>query len=607
MSLACRPSISLPRAATSAADRPAVPTRLSAAVFRAKVMVHRARRGWRDLVAGPRQLKQVDAPDFPVPLGEARSALWSDTRLAERRYQLGKVHNLRRGVRALDRVVVPAGETFSFWAQVGRPSRHRGYVTGRMLQQGCLVPATGGGLCQLSNALYQAALASNCLIVERHAHSRTVPGSAAALGRDATVAWNYVDLRFRAREPLLIEARLTHEELVIRFRGRDGAWPAPAPEQPVPAAVPPQIAATCATCDRTACFRHERAAGKAQAGRTAYLLDECWPEFRAYVRRSRRPSDAIGIPLDGSRWRLARYRWDVGGFGKVATAPLAALTRAVAVRRLKDQAPARRAAELRGAARLARRLSRMLSADVTDVCVAQSLLPFLWRAGHLGGRRFSVLLARAPMHLIHARLDAAAAAHPERASLTDFRAPDWIVAAEREALAQAERIVTPHAELADLFHDRALRLDWQVPPIGPARRDPAAKCIAFPGPTIARKGAFEVREVARALGLEVMLLGSDLEGPDFWDVVRVHRPAATGRWLDRVAAVVQPAQFEERPRHLLAALAAGVPVIATAGCGLAPRAGLTIVPYGDPTALAAAVRETLERRPRNADANWQGR
>jgi hypothetical protein len=602
MPLANRPSISLPRAALAAApDRSAVPTRLSAAVFRAKVMVHRARRTVRDLAGGPRRLGQIDAPDFPVLLGDSRSPLWSDLRLAERHYQLGKVHNLRRAVRALDRVVVPVGATFSFWAQVGRPSRGRGYVTGRMLQQGCLVPATGGGLCQLSNALYQTALASHCLIAERHAHSRTVPGSDAALGRDATVAWNYVDLRFRAREPLLIEARLTRDELVIRFRGR-GAPPAtpPAREQPAALAAPPQVAATCATCDRTACFRHERAASADQPGRTAYLLDECWPEFRAYVGRSRQAGDVLGIPLDGSRWRLARYRWDVGGFGKIVTAPLAALARTVAMRRFKDQGPARRAAELGSAARLAASLARALTSDVTDACVAQSLLPFLWRAGHLGGRRFSVLLTRLPLHMLHARLDAAAAAHPERASLADFRAPAWMVTAEREALAQAERIVTPHAELARLFHDKALRLDWQVPALAPAHRGTAARCIAFPGPTIARKGAFELRDVPRTLDLDVMLLGSELEGPDFWDGVRVHRPTATGPhgWLDRVAAVVQPAQFEERPRHLLAALAAGVPVIATAGCGLAAQAGLTIVPRGDSAALAAAISRTLARRTR---------
>src|SRR5262249_41524743 len=204
--------------------------------------------------------------------------------------------------------LVPQGETFSFWRQLGRPSRRRGFVTGRMLQQGCLVPATGGGLCQLSNALYQAALASGCGVVERHAHSRRVPGSAAALGHDATVAWNYVDLRFRAGAPLLIETRLTADELVVRFRGRSATWPTPADQQ-TNVAFPPPSAATCGTCERTTCFRHEPAAPQAR-GRTAYLLDECWPEFRAYVRGAHEAGDVLGIALDGARFGLARYAWD---------------------------------------------------------------------------------------------------------------------------------------------------------------------------------------------------------------------------------------------------------------------------------------------------------
>ena len=571
----------------------AVPTRLSAVIFHVKVMAHRARRTVRNLVDETPRLEQTDPTDFSVILAEARSPLWSDSRAAERRFQLGKVHNLRRAVPAFERLLVPQGATFSFWRQLGRPSRRRAFVTGRMLQQGCLVPATGGGLCQLSNALYQAALASGCEIVERHAHSRRVPGSAAALGRDATVAWNYVDLRFRARAPLLIEARLTQDELVVRFRGHGASEPT-APNEQTFAPFAPHSAATCGTCEQTTCFRHEGVAAET-SGRTAYLLDECWPEFRAYVRGTRDGGDVLGIALDGARLGLARYAWDTRGFARVVTAPLAAAGRALALRRLKQQGPARRAAELRGAARLARRLARTLTPDVTEVCVAQSLLPFLWREGHLGGRRFTVLLTRLPMHLLHARLDAAAATHPERASLADFRAPNWLVDAEREALAQAERVVTPHAELAALFADKALRLVWQLPSVTPGAREKAApRCIAFPGPTVARKGAFELRQVARELDLDVMLLGSEFEGPGFWDDVGVRRPDDAG-WLDRVAAVVQPAHVEEWPRHLLAALAAGVPVIATAACGLAPQAGLTLVPVNDPQALSDALRKLLDR------------
>jgi glycosyltransferase involved in cell wall biosynthesis len=44
----------------------------------------------------------------------------------------------------------------------------------------------------------------------------------------------------------------------------------------------------------------------------------------------------------------------------------------------------------------------------------------------------------------------------------------------------------------------------------------------------------------------------------------------------------------------LAALAAGVPVIATAACGIPAREGLVLVPEGDGAKLSAALRQILE-------------
>ena len=52
------------------------------------------------------------------------------------------------------------------------------------------------------------ALDAGAVIVERHAHTRVVPGSAAERGQDATVFWNYVDLRCRFSRAVRIEARL---------------------------------------------------------------------------------------------------------------------------------------------------------------------------------------------------------------------------------------------------------------------------------------------------------------------------------------------------------------------------------------------------------------
>ena len=221
---------------------------------------------------------------------------------------------------------------------------------------------------------------------------------------------------------------------------------------------------------------------------------------------------------------------------------------------------------------------------MTAVTVAQSYLPFLWREGHLGGRQVSVLMTRLPMTVLQARLDSAAAAHPEHATLADFRAPAWLAEAEAEALAGADWIITPHAEIAGLFGDRAIRLPWQIPAAGP-RAPVRGRRIVFPGPTVARKGAHVLRDAAAALGLEVMPLGAELEGPDFWKGVRT---VPAGDWAG-VAAVVQPALVEEQPRRLLAALAAGIPVIATPACGIEPRPGLCLIPPEDTAALIAAL------------------
>ena len=124
-----------------------------------------------------------------------------------------------------------------------------------MLQQGCLIPSPGGGLCQLSNALYQAARLRGCDIVERHAHTRAVPGSAAVFGDDATVAWNYVDLRLRPVGRLRLEVTVDDERLSVRFTGDEGEFGGRAVSGGSPAAAP--IARTCATCDETKCFRHQ--------------------------------------------------------------------------------------------------------------------------------------------------------------------------------------------------------------------------------------------------------------------------------------------------------------------------------------------------------------
>ncbi len=576
------PHLPLARAASRLAST-THPTRFSSLVFAAKTMVFRVRRLVSDVRAPPPRLATGGA-QFSHAAGAVRSALWSDETFAERALQLGKVQNLRVAARALDDLFIPAGAVFSFWRNVGLPSAARGYVSGRMLQQGCMVASTGGGLCQLSNALYEVALQAGCRIIERHSHSRIVPGSLAAEGRDATVAWNYVDLRFAAERDLRLSVRLDRDTLSVRLLG-DETGVANAPTLATPLAGPVMLARSCASCGETECFRHEGAGAMADIRRHAFLVDEAWPEFKAYVQETGRPADRLSLPLDGAALHLARYAWPTRGFPRVTSAPVEALRRSLALRRAGGQGALRRNAELEAARRIAARLAKTLSPEVASVTVAQSYLPFLWRAGVLGGREVTVLMTRLPMDVLQERLDAAAAAHPQQATLADFRAPGWLA----EALADAVCIVTPHAEIATLFGARAVRLLWQTGPRR-ARNATPVRRIAFPGPTVARKGAYALREAAMALNLEVMPLGAELEGEGFWRGVRTAPP---GDWTT-VDAVVQPALVEDQPRRLLAALAAGVPVIATAACGLDPQLGLVLLPQGNAEALIAALSAMMD-------------
>lgn len=571
-----------------------VPTRLGALVHRAKVLVHQSARLARDRLANAVHHAHTGETLLQSPvLAERRSALWTATDPGEWPLEDGKVENLRIAARKLDGLEFPAGATFSFWAQIGRPTRGQGFVDGREIREGCIVPAVAGGICQLSNALYEAALAAGLEIVERHPHSRIVPGSQAALGKDATVFWNYVDLRLRSDRPLRYEVHLTADELVVRLRGG-----APRHRHLTVLQDSPRehLEHDCHTCGQDECFRSAppTAAQRSARERAAFLVDERWPEFDRHIQATRKPGDLLLLPLDGNRLRRPRYAWSTAHLETVQH-PRAALLRALHSRRLAAQGAARQRVLLAGDDRLAEAMAKSLPPPVRRLVVAQNLLPALWRSGALGGRRFEVLLTRLPLAELHARLDRAAAANPRSPTLADFRGEPWRVAAERAALAAAERVLTPHAELAALFPGRAERLPWAVPA---ARHEPVPRVIsgkptlAFPASTVGRKGAWELREALRGLGVDVHLwvAGRPLEGDEFWrghDVSEGTAPPA------RPDLVVLPAHVEHQPRALLSALARGIPVIASSACGLGDLPGVTTVPAGDVAALRAALAAAL--------------
>ncbi|MEZ0327794.1 MAG: VanW family protein [Fimbriimonas sp.] len=117
-------------------------------------------------------------------------------------------HNARLALEKLNGVRIGAGEMFSFNQRVGTFSRDRGYRRAPVSYNGQLIDDWGGGVCQTSTTLYNAALLAGMKIVERHRHQfqpTYVPP-----GRDAAVAFSNIDLRFQNpyEFPVRVEAKL---------------------------------------------------------------------------------------------------------------------------------------------------------------------------------------------------------------------------------------------------------------------------------------------------------------------------------------------------------------------------------------------------------------
>jgi hypothetical protein len=227
-------------------------------------------------------------------------------------------------------------------------------------------------------------------------------------------------------------------------------------------------------------------------------------------------------------------------------------------------------------------MARRLDYRAQHLVIQQSFLPFLWREGVLGGRTFDVLMNRYPFTELHQRLDTVYAAHPESQTIHDFRAPTELVEDEAEALDAARRVITPHHDIALRFRGRGFWLNWQRPPIIARQR---GNRVAFLGPTIARQGIYEARDIGRKLKTPLIVFGADLEGGNFWDGIRIERRHFRDNWMDGIGAIIHPAAVTHQPRRLLQAMEHGITVYAPASCGLAPGAFQPIDRFVDPEIL----------------------
>ena len=102
-------------------------------------------------------------------------------------------HNIALAFHAFNGLIVQKNETVSFNNVVGPRTRERGYAEAKIILDGQFVPGVGGGVCQASTTLFNAALLSGLKIDKSYNHSLAI--SYVPIGRDAMVS-SAADLRF---------------------------------------------------------------------------------------------------------------------------------------------------------------------------------------------------------------------------------------------------------------------------------------------------------------------------------------------------------------------------------------------------------------------------
>ncbi len=117
--------------------------------------------------------------------------------------------NIGRAAEIIDGTVLAPGETFSMNDTVGERTRENGFTEGFIISNGILKEDLGGGVSQMATTLFNAAFFAGLEDVEHKPHSFYIDRY--PVGREATVAWGAIDLRFKNDTPygILIDTNVT--------------------------------------------------------------------------------------------------------------------------------------------------------------------------------------------------------------------------------------------------------------------------------------------------------------------------------------------------------------------------------------------------------------
>lgn len=129
--------------------------------------------------------------------------------------------NIEKGAKILTGTILHPDEEFSMNDCLGVRNKANGWYLAGAYQSGDTVQEYGGGVCQISTTLYNAALKADMTITDRRNHS--MPVHYISMGLDATInsVGNKIDFKFKnsSKEDILIIARTDGKNLTVEIWG----------------------------------------------------------------------------------------------------------------------------------------------------------------------------------------------------------------------------------------------------------------------------------------------------------------------------------------------------------------------------------------------------
>ena len=154
----------------------------------------------KNLTSGEKFAKTFKNEPLPVVVSEEFSHMIKKGPGIDPVLQQNKAVNIDLAAKKINGIIIRPGEVFSFWITVGKTTKSKGYLDGRVIESNKIKPGVGGGLCNLGNTIHRLILFSPLDVTEFHSHSDALApdeGKRVPFATGTSISYNNIDYRFK--------------------------------------------------------------------------------------------------------------------------------------------------------------------------------------------------------------------------------------------------------------------------------------------------------------------------------------------------------------------------------------------------------------------------